>query len=486
MRRQHCIVNLLLWIIFVISALPSYAMQDGQATISVTILDDYTDSPVESVDVRLLQNGSELTSGVTNESGTAELSFGGRGDVFLLKANEEVLQQGSYANNFSRYLFENLPETGTYFIDVVSNTDISNFDIGLVLFDGPVNREISYGDRIFDFLWPGTVNTYTFQGETEDVLEIIAQNFPTGESWSAKLTIKTPNPLVAYNSSFFDYNAWVKRLEEKDGIYSLEVSGFNSQSHGEYIIDVDTIDNFVDEPIEITFGDSLLSPVYEINQVNEYTFSGNAGDLIRLHVDKPYARETSNRLFPELRLYNPNELLLDDNTASFSAERDAGIGYILPADGIYRVEVIGNANSLSTEGEVFSLLLQKIENPLTVNLDDEPNGSVLRNQFFANELDINRYIFSKTAEQFVRLSVRSASTRRPDGKLLIFDNNNQFIADDTFRSNNRKRGITDSKLTDGEITGIVVSSKRDDVHQSSNETFDIQLKKAKTIAYNIN
>lgn len=62
----HC--NFIFWITFVIFALPSYAIQDGQATISITTLVDYTNSPGESVDVRLLQNGSELTSDVTNEN----------------------------------------------------------------------------------------------------------------------------------------------------------------------------------------------------------------------------------------------------------------------------------------------------------------------------------------------------------------------------------------------------------------------------------
>jgi hypothetical protein len=50
-----------------------FAMQDGQATITVTVEDDYTNAPVESVLVRLLDGGSEIASGTTNQNGTAEL-----------------------------------------------------------------------------------------------------------------------------------------------------------------------------------------------------------------------------------------------------------------------------------------------------------------------------------------------------------------------------------------------------------------------------
>lgn len=416
------------------------------------------------------------------------LGFEGRGEVFLLNSEEEILQQGNYSDSFTRYLFENLPETGEYFIEVVSETEISNFDIGLDLFDGPVNREIAYGDRIFDFLWPGTVNTYTFQAMSEDVLEIIAQSFPPGAGWTVNLTIKTPNPLVDYNSLLFNYDVWVKRLEEKDGIYSLEVRGSNSGSHGNYIIDVNKIDNFVDETTEIAYGDSVLTPVYEIDQINEYTFSGNEGDLIRLHVDKPYQRETSNRLFTVLRLYGPDESLIDEVNASFESGRDAGIGYILPSDGIYRVEVSALfTDMLSPEGDLYSLLLQNVENPLTKDLDDAP-FAILQNEFFANELDINRYTFTGEQGQFGRLILNPAFTDRPDGKVILFDESSQLIGSESFNSNrfssSRRVGIIDTPLTDQEYSAIVVSSSRDDVLEVSNQDYDVQLKRAESIPFN--
>ncbi|MDZ7806267.1 MAG: PKD domain-containing protein, partial [Gracilimonas sp.] len=52
-----------------------FAIQDGQATITVTIEDDYTNTPIEAVLVRLLDSGSEIASGTTDVTGMAELVF---------------------------------------------------------------------------------------------------------------------------------------------------------------------------------------------------------------------------------------------------------------------------------------------------------------------------------------------------------------------------------------------------------------------------
>jgi len=415
------------------------------------------------------------------------VGFEGTGDVFLLNSDEMILQQGSYANNFSRYLFENLPENGTYYIDVVASSEVSNFDISLDLFDGPVNREISYGERIFDFLWPGTVNIYTFQGETDDVLEIIAQNIPGEGSLNAELKLNTTNPLVSESFAFFNYNVWVNKLEEKDGTYTLEVGGANDRTFGEYLIDVNTIDNFIDEDSEIAYGDSILSPIYELGQEYEYTFEGDAGDLIRLHTDKPYTREISNRLFPLLRLYDPNDLLLDEISASFGTLGDAGIGYILPVDGTYKVELTGNANDLSPEGDLFSLLLQETVNPPTKDFDDATFG-IFQNEFFENELDINLYTFTGKTGRFGRLQLYPAFASRPNGKIFIFDENHQLIAGDTFNSstnsNSRKRSILDFQITDQAYRAIVVSNSREDVKQVSNQDYRLHLINAESITFN--
>jgi hypothetical protein len=48
-------------------------MQDGQATVTITVDDDYTNEPVESVLVRLLDNGNEIASGTTDLTGRADL-----------------------------------------------------------------------------------------------------------------------------------------------------------------------------------------------------------------------------------------------------------------------------------------------------------------------------------------------------------------------------------------------------------------------------
>ena len=415
--------------------------------------------------------------------------FDGTGNVLLLNSNEDILQEENYSNSSSHYLFENLPETGTYFIDVLATSEVSNFDISLDLFDSPVNREISYGDRVFDFLWPGTVNTYTFQGGTEDVVEIIAQNFPGEGFWNGELTLNTTNPQLSKSFSFYNYDVWVTKLEENDGIYSLEVSGANERRFGEYLIDVNTIDNFIDQNSEIAYGDSILSPVYDIGQVYDFTFEGSAGNIVRLHTDKPYSRELSNRLFPLLRLYDPNDTLLDEISASFETVGDAGIGYILPVEGTYRVEVTGNANNLSPEGDLFTLLLREVINPQTKDFKDSTIGN-FQNEFFASELDINLYTFTGEAGFFGRLQLDPAFADRPDGKVFIFDENHQLIEGDTFNSNTnsnfRRRGILDFQITDQEYRAIVVSNSRQDVQQSSNQRYSLQLKDAETISFDAN
>ena len=416
------------------------------------------------------------------------LGFEGTGDVLLLNSDEEILEQGNYANNFSRYLFENLPETGTYFIDVIPNTDISNFDIELDLFKGPINRQISYGDRVFDFLWPGITNTYTFEGQTEEVFELISRNVSGEGTLFGKIVLNTTNPLVSDSTTFFDFDAWVELLEEKDGIYTLEVSGAEESRFGEYILDFNLMDNFAESGNEIAYGDSIIGKVTEAEPNNTFTFEGFAGDLVRLHIDKPYPQESENRITPLLKLSDPSMIALDEVLTSFRGlGNDAGIGYILPFDGTYTVDVETDYDSNATEGELFSLLLRNIVNPFTRDLDEAANG-IYKNEFFANELDINRYIFSGASGQFTRLFVDPAFSQHPDGKLLVFDENSQFIASDNFLSNTssdfRKRSLINASFSDGEYTGIVVSKARNDVQQSSNQTYNIQMKKAETREFN--
>ena len=67
-------------ILFTVTA--AFAMQDGQSTITVTVEDDYTNDPVESVLVRLLDGGNEIASGTTDLTGRTEL-------VISVTSNEE-------------------------------------------------------------------------------------------------------------------------------------------------------------------------------------------------------------------------------------------------------------------------------------------------------------------------------------------------------------------------------------------------------------
>src|SRR6056297_3661800 len=387
------------------------------------------------------------------------LGFEGFGDVILLDDQENVLSEGNYRNNFSRYLFETLPKTGTYTIVVLSESETSNFDIELDLFDGPVNREISYGDRIFDFLWPGTTNTYTFDGQTEDVIELIARSVQGEGSLFGKLKLNTPNPLVSDSTTFFEYNAWVYRLEEKDGIYELEVSGAESDRFGEYILDFNTVSNLVESGSDIAYGDSILVKATNADPANSFTFEGTAGDRIRLHFDKPYP-ESDNRLLTTISLTSPSMDIIYETRNGFDVFRNEyGFGFILPENGVYTLNTDSERiSSPDAEGELFSLLLKEFVNPITKELTDD----TLFDELFSTGLNLNQYTFNGGDADFSRLTVRASDGgTRSQGSVMLFDENYQLIEEGNYSGGSSgSRSIFDFETTNQEYTVIVTNRER--------------------------
>src|SRR6056297_912347 len=387
------------------------------------------------------------------------LGFEGFGDVILLDDQENVLSEGNYRNNFSRYLFETLPNTGTYTIVVLSESETSNFDIELDLFDGPVNRQIAYGDRIFDFLWPGTTNTYTFDGQTEDVIELIARSVQGEGSLFGKLKLNTPNPLVSDSTTFFEYNAWVYRLEEKDGIYELEVSGAESDRFGEYILDFNTVSNLVESGSDIAYGDSILVKATNADPANSFTFEGTAGDRIRLHFDKPYP-ESDNRLLTTISLISPSMDIIYETRNGFDVFRNEyGFGFILPENGVYTLNTDSERiSSPDAEGELFSLLLKEFVNPITKELTDD----TLFDELFSTGLNLNQYTFNGGDADFSRLTVRASDGgTRSQGSVMLFDENYQLIEEGNYSGGSSgSRSIFDFETTNQEYTVIVTNRER--------------------------
>src|SRR6056297_4211036 len=75
-------ILLLLSVLLLFPVISLFAMQDGQATVGVVVDDDYTNDPIESVLVRLLDGGNEIASGTTDLTGRAEL-------IISVTSNEE-------------------------------------------------------------------------------------------------------------------------------------------------------------------------------------------------------------------------------------------------------------------------------------------------------------------------------------------------------------------------------------------------------------
>ena len=73
MKRFFLFTGLLPCILFSLIFKNASAQQSAQSLITVTISDDYTDKPVEGIQILLLQDGSELTSGTTDATGSVEL-----------------------------------------------------------------------------------------------------------------------------------------------------------------------------------------------------------------------------------------------------------------------------------------------------------------------------------------------------------------------------------------------------------------------------
>ncbi|WP_340103164.1 hypothetical protein [Rhodohalobacter sp. 8-1] len=85
-RYYRLFLTLILFCLFPFFSL--YAMQDGQTTITVSVEDDYTNTPVESVLVSLLDGGSEIALATTDENSVAEIFI----SVISIDASTDIIQ----------------------------------------------------------------------------------------------------------------------------------------------------------------------------------------------------------------------------------------------------------------------------------------------------------------------------------------------------------------------------------------------------------
>ena len=230
-----------------------------------------------------------------------------------------------------------LAETGTFTIQVNANNLIStgsyNFSLDCIHPPNPSAVAMSYGD-----LESGTIATaaqvdlYTFTGTAGDLINLgIGETAGFAGSIDAQLTLIAPS---SANEALFDASAQQKITLAESGTYVIRVTANNFVSSGSYNVNLEGLFPQSPDAVAMTYGDLVSGGIGVAAEVDLYTFTGTAGDLINLGIGETAGFAGS--IDAQLTLIAPSSA----NEALFDASAQQKI--TLAESGTYVIRVTAN------------------------------------------------------------------------------------------------------------------------------------------------
>ena len=174
------------------------------------------------------------------------------------------------------------------------------------------------------------IDNFTIEGRAGDLLEVEA----TSDDFDAYLLVRGPGD-AAFDNDDADSTTRNPRIIERlpaAGRYTVSVTSFQAGETGRYRLVASTSERPIDSTRvsgaegELGSGDEQLESG---EFVDNFTFTGEAGDLVEL-------RLSSSAFDPYLMLRGPNDATFDNDDAA-PGETNALITATLPASGDYRI-----------------------------------------------------------------------------------------------------------------------------------------------------
>ena len=178
-----------------------------------------------------------------------------------------------------------LPEDGNYTIVVrgFSSASEGAYTVELDLFERPEPGMMAYGDSVEGLLISGIYDEWTFEGEAGDLVTINLM----GE-FDTYLELNDPDGVrITYNDDGGQgRNSLINNFVlPEDGTYTIISRGYSSSAQGSYTIELTVTERTV--PGELEYG-SAVSGMLISGIEDEWTFSGNEGDVITITMNADF------------------------------------------------------------------------------------------------------------------------------------------------------------------------------------------------------
>jgi uncharacterized delta-60 repeat protein len=332
---------------------------DGQYTVEVSGTSGLPGSYL--LDVRgapsvLIQDGDELVGSLGSQLEVDAIRFtGAAGDLVRLDfvrtgAGEDMRARvhGPSGSEAANQVFDEDPirhafvtlEAGEYRTSIHSrfNTAGGEYRIGYSVYVPQPAMAITYGDALVESIeFPVETDAWLFNATLGDEIQLNVTT-AAGSTLQGDVRLLAPSGGTVTSGSYNQALGFGSTLTlNETGQYRIEVDGDAGFVPGDYEISLQLSGGAGNLP----FGQLTQATMDLVGEIDEYTFAGNAGDFVRLHVAT--AAGSTLRGFIELEDPAGTQLLPIGN--SFHADLSYNRVVELPATGEYTVVLTATQNA---------------------------------------------------------------------------------------------------------------------------------------------
>jgi len=265
----------------------------------------------------------------------------------LLGPDEKKLAE-SLSEGSADLISDALPNAGTYTIRVsyASGPGQGGYNLTLERLNGGSGRSISFGQTVSDKIGLGDLRTFTFSGTSAD--RIVLRVIKTSDALNPEIRVYDPNGTQLSEAWSAAGTELASDALPSTGIYTILVCDHWGTNVGGFNLTLERL--FPGGGTPISYG-QRVSGVLAAGDLDAYTITAAAGSMIRVKVSQT---AKTGIFYPQIRLYSPTGLKLQEEWASSSIEfrTDA-----LPSAGSYMLLISDYYGIYSGE---YSLVIERL------------------------------------------------------------------------------------------------------------------------------
>jgi hypothetical protein len=315
----------------------------------------------------------------------------------------------------SQNLQANTPGTYTLLIsDGFDGTNTGSYNLYIQRLREPAEAtNISFSQTLSGVIdQPAEMDTFTLSANAGDTI-LIGMSRVSGDLWQEiRLYDSDGNLLNEVSSPVHTENVYT--VPSTSDYTLLVADGFDGTNTGSYNIYLQRLNNPTNAT-PLSFGQTISGNIPQPADMDAFAFNANAGDTILLGMSR-----VSGDLWQEIRLYDPNGNLLNEESSPVHVENI----YTVPNSGEYRVLLADGFDGTNTGS--YNLYIQRLNNPsnaTSISFGQTLPGSI------SQPAEMHTYTFSANANDTVLMGMTRTSGSLwqqiriydPDGNLLNED-----------------------------------------------------------------